>query len=123
MNTCVYSSLVFLTNVVAAYLNGEIIYGTTWLILTCSSVVLHSSRDTDFYRILYWVDQVCIMCIVFCGACLLYLKPLSIAKCLAFVCFFGDIYIHYLSGINVDTDKWHSILHYIGSIGHHCILL
>jgi hypothetical protein len=27
MNTCVYSSLVFLTNAVAAYLTGEYIYG------------------------------------------------------------------------------------------------
>lgn len=37
--------------------------------------------------------------------------------------FFTVIYMHYFSDITIEADKWHSILHYIGSLGHHCILL
>lgn len=123
MNTCVYSSLVFLTNVIAAYLNGEYIYGISCLALTCSSVVFHSSRGTNLYLIFFWIDQVCIFCVFLCGLCLLYSNPLSITKCISFLSFFTVIYIHYFSDITIEADKWHSILHYIGSLGHHCILL
>lgn len=123
MNTCVYSSLVFLSNVIAAYLHGEYIYGTAWFILTCSSVAFHSSRGTMFYPVFFWTDQVCIFCVFFCGLCLLIVKPFSFTKIMAVLSFFTVIYMHYLSGITIDTDKWHSILHYIGCIGHHFILL
>jgi hypothetical protein len=155
MNTCVYSSLVFITNVVAAYLTGEYIYATAFLALTCSSVALHSSRDTSFYRVLYWIDQVCMYAVIFCGACIFYfnvwsygqkpiwpaymsssisvaegqqkirldIKPWSVTACIAIACFFADIYLYYLSDTSEEIDKWHSILHYISSIGHHCLLL
>lgn len=123
MNTCVYSSLVFITNVVAAYLTGEYIYATAFLALTCSSVALHSSRDTSFYRVLYWIDQVCMYAVIFCGACIFYFKPWSVTACIAIACFFSDIYLYYLSDTSEEIDKWHSILHYISSIGHHCLLL
>jgi hypothetical protein len=126
MNTCVYSSLVFLTNVVAARLTGEYIYGTAWLALTCSSVAFHSSRGTKWYIILFWADQACLFCVFFCGLCIFCVKPMSITKCLAILCFFSDVYIHYLSPPILDSgdaDKWHSIIHYIGSLGHHCLLL
>ena len=123
INTCVYSSLVFLTNVIAAYLNGEYIYGTACLALTCSSFVFHSSRDTVFYTALFYTDQACIFCVFLCGLCLLIVKPFSFTKIMAFLSFFTVIYMHYLSDITIEADKWHSILHYIGSLGHHCILL
>lgn len=123
MNTCVYSSLVFLTNVVAAYLTGEYIYSMAFLALTCTSVALHSSRGTDFYQVLFWVDQLCMYAVVFCGACILIYRPLSFLKCaIAVLCFFADIYIH-ISQTSTDEDKWHSILHYVASLGHHCLLL
>lgn len=126
-NTCVYSSLAFLTNVVAAWLTGEYIYGTAWLALTCSSVAFHSSRGAERYPILFWADQACIFCVFFCGLCLFCAKPMSATKCLAILCFFADVYIHYISGISYsdsgDADKLHSIIHYIGSIGHHCLLV
>ena len=126
MNVCVYSSLVFITNSIAAWLKGEMIYSGCFGGLVVTSIVFHNRRDSI---VAFWADQVFVVSVTVCGACILY-KTWDIlphfAKMGAIISFFISIYMYYINRFEQDTeiaDKLHSILHYVCSLGHHSLLL
>lgn len=93
MAWCVFSSLSFITNSIAAYLYGEYIYSGLWGTLCASSVFLHWLRwftnvhviqpdelynNTNItHRLLYWafiIDKIVLHLVVFSGGYLVYKK-------------------------------------------------
>ncbi len=159
MSWCVFSSLSFITNSIAAYLYGEYIYSLLCGSLCLSSVIMHGLRwytnvhtisydDTYnnqdvFQRLLFWafiVDKIVLYLVVISGWCLIYKKldniKQTIFEVLCCVCivstFLFTILLYYYGYIrnifsfdpNPDiANKWHCMVHWIGSFGHHCILL
>jgi len=128
----VYTSLVFVSNAVAAFLQNEYIYGTALSGLVISSWVFHTDRSN---RILFWFDQFCVMSVLLIGAALLYKKwdRLSIwFRIGPFFALFTSMYMYFV-GYWTNTmcyaedekegEYTHCLLHYICSLGHHCILL
>lgn len=67
---CVYSSLLFLTNVVVAYWYEYFVYSVIFLLLTVTSVCYHSHYTTFTQNI----DKVAIYLVVFYGGYLFYTK-------------------------------------------------
>lgn len=126
MNVCVYSSLVFLTNSIAAYIVGEYIYSGSMCGLVASSLVFHNMREST---VAYWIDQVFVVSVTTCGACILYNRwdRLSdFAKMGAIISFCFSVYMYYINRFEPHadiSDKWHSLLHYVCSVGHHFLLL
>jgi len=120
MNTCTYSSLVFLTNVISAYLEDQPVYAVAFFLLTCSSVTFHRFNNTSWYYVLFIIDQICMYMVVAFGGYIFYLNPYDFTKLVSCACFLINISIYKW---NDSSDKLHSILHYVASIGHHCLLL
>jgi hypothetical protein len=128
----VYTSLVFVSNAVAAFLQHEYIYGTALSGLVISSCVFHTDRSN---RVLFWFDQFCVMSVFLIGAVLLYKKwdRLSIwFRIGPFFTLFTSMYMYFV-GYWTNTmcyaedeeegEYTHCLLHYICCFGHHCLLL
>lgn len=122
-----WSSLVFLTNTVHAVIRGYGLYAVAFLILATTSVLLHTS---DRSPVFFWFDQVAIY-IVFCIGLLYFLQisrkykiiPL-ISILLVIVLYFGGWATNTLCwDPSPSAEIWHSCMHFIGSAGHHCIMV
>ena len=187
MSYCVFSSLSFITNCVAAYLYGEYIYSILWGLLCITSVLTHGLRSftnvhTVYFeetynnismphRLLFWAfmaDKIVLYLVVICGVCLIYDKIQSrkhiwgsinsnvnmnvkstgavdtnitninepVFEVICWICIvvtfvltfvlycYGYIRSMYSFDPVLDVaNKWHCMVHWIGSFGHHCILL
>jgi len=132
----VYSSFVFLTNVIVAYIYQYYIYVVLFGALFATSIVVHVNEHNLFTNIL---DKCVISCIVLYGGYVFFQKcrdgvgrgGISIATMIVFT-FLATIFLYvygYFHGkfcfsedVNV-ANMYHSLMHIVGSVGHHLIVL
>ena len=125
-----YSSLFFITNVITAFLREYYLYSFLFCILTTTSLIVHSNDNiyTNF------IDKTAVLSIVIHGGYSLYIK-ININKCLhcsiIIITFLSCVYF-YIYGFFTQkycfchekciAQKYHFIMHIIGSMGHHFII-
>ena len=127
----VFSSLLFIANAVTAFIRGYYSYSLAFIILTITSVLVHSNKDNI---IINYTDKLVISIIVIYGAYVLYKKIniKNLFKCFViFITFVLCIYL-YIYGFFCKTmcfsqDKfirniYHCAMHIIGSLGHQFII-
>jgi len=135
-NYCIYSSFVFLTNVVAGIYFKQYLYALLFLFLTYTSIVHHSSK-TKLTNIL---DKIALYSIIFYGGYKfytniknqdqVYLK--NIFKYIFIVTTFLSVVYLYLYGYLTNNyvfhheykiaQLYHVLMHLISSFGHHIII-
>ena len=133
---CIYSSFVFLTNVVAGIYFKQYLYAFLFLFLTYTSIVHHSSR-TPLTNIL---DKIALYFIIFYGGYKfytnvknqdqIYLK--NILKYIFIVTTFISVVYLYLYGYLTNNyvfhpeykiaQLYHVLMHLVSSFGHHIII-
>jgi hypothetical protein len=137
-NICVYSSLIFLTNIFLALYYNHYFYAFLFLCLTITSVI-HHTYNTDYTSI---IDKISVYAVIFYGGFIFYtkyikdiiniintkdiVKPLIIVSTFLSVVFlygYGYLTDNYSFHPNQDVSQiYHSLLHIISSIGHHFII-
>ncbi len=133
MNTCLFSCLIFLTNVFFSILYGYNILGLLFLLVTISSVYFHSNYTTFSYLI----DQIFVINVIIYGFYLSYLKCLTcaydekllykfiIASCILsnFILFhYGRLYNKFCYDKKYGS-YYHSLLHILASISYHVVII
>lgn len=128
---CVYSSFIFLTNVIVFLFLGYSFYAFLFLCLWLTSVLYHSNPSTTNYIL----DKLSIGGVVLYGGYLFLMKWDSISTKIALIIiltFLATIYLYsygyakqiYCFDKNQEREMiFHSGLHAISSIGHHLIAL
>lgn len=129
---CVYSSFIFLTNVILALYYNHYFYAFLFLCLTITSVIHHTYNT--FYTSI--IDKIFVYSIIFYGGYIFYNKykdnndiksGLIIIITFLLVVFlyaYGYLTDDYSFHPNPDVCQiYHSWLHFISSIGHHFIIL
>lgn len=123
------SAFIFLTNVVSCWSKNYFLYGGLFLILVITSFIVHN-HNTIYTNLL---DKIPIVCIVWYGFFLLFFR--SYNAWLAFIIFgsflavlalycYGCICKCFIFDSNTNTSEdYHSLMHFISSIGHHFICL
>jgi hypothetical protein len=132
-NILFWSSLVFVTNMFAAFWRKYYLYSLFFACLTISSLVVHSHHTLATNLI----DKVCIAAIVLYGGYMFYIKlpkinlwnSLFYAMCVSTFLFTIWVYIYgYITkqycfcGDSELGNIWHSMMHVVSSIGHHFII-
>ena len=126
------SSLFFITNVCHALYKHAYIYSIVFLFLLYTSLLWHSSDKSEYImKHTYWLDQVALILVFLVG--LWYVIHINILyKMLAFFSILIVLFLFYggkiLNRYCYDPDEktaaiYHSSIHIIGAIGHHCIML
>lgn len=132
---CVYSSLIFLTNIFLALYYDHYFYAFLFLCLTITSIV-HHSYNTVYTGI---IDKIPVYAVIFYGGYIFYTKYIkdtkdiiNIVKPLMIVGTFLSVVFLYGYGYLTDnysfhpnhsvSQMYHSLLHIISSIGHHFII-
>jgi hypothetical protein len=129
---CVYSSLIFLTNIFLALYYDHYFYAFLFLCLTITSIV-HHSYNTVYTSI---IDKMSVYAVIFYGGYIFYtkyiintkdiIKPIFIVSTFLSVVFlygYGYLTDNYSFHPNQDVSQmYHSLLHIISSIGHHFII-
>ena len=125
----VFSSLIFMTNVVSTFYKKYYIYCLLFFCLTITSVIVH--YNTNMWTKI--IDKFFVLAVVLYGGWVLYNKttPDNIIEVLVIVTtFLLCIYLYYYGYYVNDYcyhpdkrigDKYHSLLHVISSFGHHLI--
>lgn len=131
MNLLVFSSLLFITNSINGIYKNNIIYSILFLLLTITSVFVHSYKDNIFINI---IDKIIIIFVFLYGLYIIKnknnnenrIKILAIISSFLFVCWIyigGFIYKEYVfESYQKNTELFHIIMHYVGSLGNHLIL-
>ena len=116
----VYSSLIFLTIVVATWYTGHPIYCILFCCLTLTSIFFHS------YGCFGILDKLMILGIVVHA---LYLMednaelPMIVASLIVvMILYFYGWYVGEYCFDSMEGDKWHACLHVVSSIGHHLVV-
>ena len=133
-NILVYTSFIFLTNVITAFYREYYLYAFLFFILTMTSVIVHTN-DNMYTNI---IDKISVFCVVVYGGNMLwnkylicnefeYFMPAFIVFAFAF-CIFVYIYGYLQQKYCFHSQKciadvYHSLLHLISSFGHHLIIL
>jgi hypothetical protein len=133
----VFSSFMFLTNVLTAIYKASYIYSFLFLFLTRTSILYHYNDKTNVEG--FFLDQIAIYCVVIYGFYLLFTKIIktkwNMVKCgiilFIFITFILSVYLFYY-GFFTETlcyDKnkyisnmYHCLLHLISSLGNHLII-
>jgi len=132
----VFSSFVFLTNVLTAIYKTSYIYSFLFLFLTTTSVLFHYN-NTNVEG--FFLDQIAIYCVVIYGFFLLYTKMIktkwNFVKCgiilFIFITFILSLYLFYYGlftqSLCYDKNKYisnmfHCLLHFISSLGNHLLI-
>jgi hypothetical protein len=131
---CVFSSLIFLTNVFLALYYYHYFYAFLFLSLTITSVVHHTYNT--FYTSI--IDKIFVYSIIFYGGYILYNKykdcnDLNLLKIALVIVTFLLVVFLYAYGYLTDDysfhpnpdvcQMYHCWLHVISSIGHHFIII
>jgi hypothetical protein len=125
----IFSSLFFITNVFSTLQKKYYLYSIFFGLLVITSLLIHS-QHTMLYNI---VDKIVIACIVITGGFYTYKNYYPQNFLLLFIIFstfFGTIYF-YIYGYFTKSlcfhpqlgNDYHYWMHFIGSLGHHCICL
>lgn len=135
-NYCIYSSFVFLTNVVAGIYFKQYLYAFLFLFLTYTSVIHHSSK-TPLTNIL---DKIALYSIIFYGGYKFYTNVknqdqiylITLFKYIfIIITFLSVVYLYsygYLTSNYVFhpeyrmSQLYHVIMHLVSSFGHHIII-
>jgi hypothetical protein len=137
MNICFYSSFIFLLNTFYAYSTNQLVYTILFLNLTVTSLYYHSTY-TPIANIL---DKAAIASVVSYGGWIFINKAITLATSsiytnLMFISIISTfLFINYLylygkkancycfsKNPNI-ADTYHSILHFISSLGHLLIMI
>ena len=126
----VFSSCIFITNVISAYYKEDYIYATAFCALIATSVIVHSTVNI-YTNIL---DKISIIIIVLYGLYSINYKTVAgynnnIVLFFIIATFFSTIYL-YGYGYCIDDscfhpkygNYYHALMHIISSIGHHAII-
>ena len=136
-NTCFYSSLVYLINVLIASYYGYYLYAGLFFVLVITSL-FHHTYYTHVTRI---IDKIVIYLIVLYAVTLLYIKmnqlktqSLTVKQYILFtfiiISFFLTNFLYYygylhsclcFSTNNEEANMFHSFLHCVSSFGHCCV--
>lgn len=131
LNSCFYSSFIFLTNVTVFFYLGYIFYAFMFLCLWLTSALYHSSPSATNYIL----DKLSILGVVVYGGYLFFTKWDSISIEMAMIIIVTFLTTIFLYGYGYKVQKYcfdkkkkranlfHSGLHVISSIGHYCIAL
>ena len=134
-NILVYTSFIFLTNVITAFYREYYLYAFLFFMLTVTSVMVHTN-DNIYTNI---IDKMSVFCVVVYGGNMLWNKYLvcdefeyviptfivvvAFAFCI-FVYIYGYLQQNYcFHSQKCIADVYHSLLHLISSFGHHLIIL
>jgi len=129
-NILVLSSLVFITNIISAFLCKKYTYSFLFVILTITSLVYHSNNN--IYTNI--IDKIGILLIVVYGAITLYNKThtnkfifIITVIILFLLTNFLYIYGYFTKQLCFNNEicignNYHSLLHYLSSFGHHLII-
>jgi hypothetical protein len=132
----VVSPLVFVTNIIAAIYKQNYLYATVFTALVITSIEFHTNPKRTLIAIF---DRIAIYSVVFYGGytfCRLNLDSMNTFSSyfwrgLILSTFLFCIWVYYWGYTEKQLcfhpdpdigDRWHAILHLIGSIGHHMIL-
>jgi hypothetical protein len=126
----IYSSLIFITNLVAALIKKYFTYSLLFFFLIITSVIFHSNNNI-YTNVL---DKIAVISIVLYGSYMLYNK-MSKDKCLKITLIitsflsviFLFVYGYFTKKYCYNPDRcvgnqFHCLLHIISSIGHHFII-
>ena len=127
-NLLFFSSLMFITNTITAYQKEYYFYSFLFGTLTTTSVI-HHTNYTIYTSI---TDKLAVMSVVVYGAYMVYLKNIIYQKwriSIILSAFMGCIFLfgygYFTNNYCFHPDKgnmYHSLLHMISSVGHHCII-
>ena len=131
-NSCVFSSFVFLTNSLVAYRAAYYTYSLLFFILFITSIIYHNTYNTYTFII----DKISVISIVFYGGFLFFRKCQNtchqIYPTIVLFAFLYTVFLYYYGYMHdsycfckdkTTSDAYHSLMHIITSIGHHCIIL
>jgi len=132
---CFYSSLIFITNIVYAYLEGYYYYSFLFFCLLCTSLLVHSNIHRNITVLL---DKIPIIGIVIYGGYIFYKKCLTLdgwsqytIAAAIIITFLSTIFLYYYGYLTnqfcycedeTQAYYYHSALHIIASIGHNLII-
>lgn len=131
---CVYSSFIFVTNVIAGIYFKQYLYAGLFLLLTITSVIHHSSKT----KLTNLLDKIALYSIIFYGGYKFYdhyknafdLK-ITIKYILIVITFLSVVFLYtygYLTNNYVFhheykiSQLYHVLMHLISSFGHHIII-
>jgi len=129
-NILIFTSLVFITNIIAALYREHYLYAFFFFCLTATSLIVHNYNN--MYTNL--IDKISIFFIVTYGAYMLYCKScgdnyvtVSIIVITFLICVFlyvyGSLKNKYCFDPQIEIgNKYHGLLHFVGSLGHHLII-
>ena len=141
---CVYSSLIFLTNVFLALYYDHYLYAFLFLILTISSVIHHkqSAEFEKYKKCINIIDKIAVYCVIFYGGYIFYNKlkntyinydyPINIKSIIIIVTFLAVVFLYGYGYLKNDysfhpspdvSQMYHGLLHLISSFGHHVIII
>jgi hypothetical protein len=136
INSCFYSSFIFLTTSLLAWYCGYVIYSILFLLLTITSVIVHSNYN--IYTLI--IDKISILLVVLYGGYVFYEKFCYneldtkycvfsfLILCTFFITIYLYVYGYYSNQYCFYENKniailYHSLLHIISSFGHNLIVL
>lgn len=127
----IFTSLLFITNSILAYINKHYVYAGLFALLTITSFLF--KFKTNNYTFI--IDKIAIILVIFYGSYVLYQNINTISKTYltAIVSTFVATILLYYYGYkkscfcfdkdNCISENYHALLHIIGSIGHSMIIL
>ena len=125
----VFSSFIFITNIISTFYKKYYLYSFIFFLLTLSSIIFH--YNTNIYTSI--IDKIIILAVILYGGNVLYNKSKknnSINVLLIVTTFLFVIFLYCYGYIVNDycfhpdkfvSDNYHSILHIISSLGHQLI--
>ena len=125
----IFSSFIFITNVLSTLYKNYYIYSFLFFCLTITSIIFH--YNTNIYTNI--LDNFFVLVIVLYGGQMLYNKTTTYNQFKVFLiimlflcCIFFFFYGYYVKDYCYNPDKYvgdnyHCILHIISSLGHHFI--
>lgn len=125
------TSLFFLSNAAHAVIRGYIVYATAFVALAVTSYVIHSTpKDNEQRRLIYWIDQLALWCVILIGA--YYWQqlptdqqwvPLAAVAAGAALWFGGAVTESFAFSPTITLRlPAHGVFHALSSMGHHAIL-
>ena len=137
VNSCFYSSFVFIINVLVAFYFKHYLYAALFFALLITSL-LHHCQYTLLTNVL---DKIAIVSIIFYGGWIFYKKLLDkntlskkelVLSFIVFLTFFSTMILYCYGYLNnclcfckdpTMADRFHSLMHFVGSLGHCCIMV
>ena len=125
------SALVLGTNAIHAFLKHYLVYGLAFTFLTITSLFYHTCEKDNslWHQTLFWLDQAAIFSVFLTGA--YYTLQIPLFHLVAAALSIGLCILYYHYGRLTQQFCWdpqfgplyHGVMHGMGSLGHHAILL